>query len=108
MAREILLTKNKKAIVDALDFESLNKHRWYATESRKGCFYAVRAIRYVDSRGRSKTRKVYMHNQIAGIDGNLYQKIKRIEVVHKNSNSLLNTRENLIKFKLGTREIVKW
>ena len=41
--RYIPLTKGKFAIVDAADYEWLNRHKWQALEVGPGRFYASRA-----------------------------------------------------------------
>ncbi len=77
---KIKLTKGKFAIVDAEDFEELNKHSW--------CFlpggYAVRK----GQKSIHGTTLIYMHRQVIGCPAGLW-------VDHKNNNKLDNRKQNL-------------
>ena len=72
-------------IIDAADYEMLNKFKWYAKKpsADKSIFYVARSVR----EGK-KVRTVYMHRFIMNcpIDK---------EVDHKNGNRLNNSRVNL-------------
>ena len=80
--KEILLTQNKVALVDAEDFKSLNEYKWCAHKHRN-TFYAVRNKQ---KKGKSKT--ILMHREIMLANNN-------VEVDHKNLNGLHNYRKNL-------------
>ncbi len=67
----ITLTKGKHALVDAADFERLNKHKWWAQHSNCGSsgWYAVR------QEGR---RRIYMHREVMNVpDGIVVDHIQR-------------------------------
>lgn len=76
--RLIPLTQGQFAIVDAADFEYLNKWKWCA-HKRPNMFYVVR--NEID-------RTIYMHRQIMSDP-------KELQVDHINGNGLDNRRENL-------------
>lgn len=81
--KEIVLTREKTALVDDEDFEELNKYKWCTYSGPWGC-YAVRAL----PRSGGKHRIVRMHRSILDApDG--------IQVDHINHNTLDNRRENL-------------
>lgn len=79
--REIQLTQGKVAIVDAADFEQLNRHKWYAHYAK--CADTWYARRNVPGRPRSSE---YMHNRI--LETNL-------QVDHIDTDGLHNWRSNL-------------
>jgi hypothetical protein len=82
--RLIPLTQEKFAIVDAEDYEWLNRWKWFAHKNRH-TFYAIRRS-HVDG----KWGHVKMHREILGLihgDGQLCD--------HKNRNGLDNRKENL-------------
>lgn len=81
--REIKLTQGKVAIVDAEDFEELNKFKWYATQNTREIFYARRTAR-IDG----KNVQVYMHRMILNPQNSL-------ETDHVNRDGLDNRRSNL-------------
>jgi len=81
---EIKLSKNKKAIVDSLFFDSLKKYKWFATDGGNG-FYAVRN----SSIKHGKRKLIYMHHCIAGFP--LGKKV----IDHINGNILDNRASNL-------------
>lgn len=66
------------ALVDDEDFEWLNQYRWLTYATRSGYEYALTTI---------KSKRVYMHRLIAGVDG--------LVVDHINGHTLDNRRENL-------------
>lgn len=76
----IKLNKNKFALVDKSDFQSLSKHRWCLHTSR-GREYAAYWI--------EGNRRVLMHRFILGTP------LKRLEIDHINGNGLDNRRKNL-------------
>ena len=77
--RYIALTKGKFAIVDAADFEWLNRHKWYYCVTPGGGAYAAR---------RSKGTNLLMHRVIM-------QTPKGMVVDHINHNGVDNRRANL-------------
>ena len=77
--RYIPLTRGLWAIVDAADFERLNKYRWYASPSGGGKMYARRNTR---------TGTVLMHREIM-------RPPKGMHVDHKDRNGLNNRPDNL-------------
>jgi hypothetical protein len=73
--RRIPLTQGKFAIVDPGDYERLAKYKWFAVRYERG-FYAVRAIKAKDGRGRQKN--VRMHREILGVpEGKIIDHISR-------------------------------
>lgn len=83
MTKEIPLTKGKIAIVDAEDFEWLNKYSWYYEDNG----YACRRKTF----GHYDSAKVYMHREILGY-------VPPVKVAdHINGNRLDNRRDNLRK-----------
>ena len=81
--RLIRLTLGKFAIVDAEDFEEVNKFKWYAVEE-EGIFYAVKVTRI-----EGKRSTLRMHRFITGVTD------PEIKVDHWDRNGLNNTRPNL-------------
>ena len=77
--RYIPLTRGLWAVVDAADFERLNKYRWYASPSGGGKMYARR---------NTKTGTVLMHREIM-------RPPKGMHVDHKDRNGLNNRPNNL-------------
>src|SRR4030042_4625468 len=80
--RRIKLTRGKYAIVDAEDFERLNKYKWQAVKIGN-CFYAKRS-----RRDKNKIRAVQMHREIM-------RPPKELLIDHKNHNGLDNRKANL-------------
>ena len=80
----ILLTQGKSALVDAADFPELSRHRWHASENRRGG--RPYAVRYVRVDGRS--RKIMIHRLLAGDPPGL-------DVDHANQDPLDDRRSNL-------------
>jgi hypothetical protein len=83
LMKEIKLTQGKVALVDDEDYESLNKHKWYA-KIGKETFYAVRAIY-----GTGKQKNISMHRVIMGITD------PKIPCDHRDNDGLNNQRNNL-------------
>lgn len=83
MTREILLTKDKVAIVDDDDFDMLSKLKWTALDG-KPVWYATHYYR--DGK---KVHAVSMHRFILGVSD------PSIIVDHINGDGLDNTRKNL-------------
>lgn len=79
MAREIILTRGKVALVDDVDYESVSKYKWYYHSSG----YAGSQI-VIDG----KKRYIYMHRQILNCTPTQ-------EIDHVNHNGLDNRRCNL-------------
>ena len=93
--RKIPLTQGKFAIVDAEDFETLNKYKWNAVRNGQN-FYAQR---YGGKCGQNQVKGgIKMHREI--------MKMPQSWVVdHINQNSLDNRKANL---RLATREQNSW
>lgn len=82
-SREIILTQNKKAIVDKSDFEAINSKKWYAYFDGFN-YYAGRMTR--DKNGKRQT--IRMHREIMRPKLTLF-------VDHINGDTLDNRRRNL-------------
>jgi hypothetical protein len=76
--RVLPLSKGKFAIVEAADYEELNKYKWFVQES-SGAYYAV---------CRMGKERVWMHRYLMNAP-----KDKKVD--HKNNHTLDNRRENL-------------
>lgn len=90
--KKIPLWNKKGEVIDyALcsdeDYDELMKHRWHRYLGNRHIYYAKRTT---DRKEFGKQRTVLMHRQILGV---LLD--RTIQVDHKNSNGLDNTRENL-------------
>ena len=83
--KRIPLTQGKFALVDDVDYERLNKYKWYAVKN-KNTFYAVRCIHLP---GR-KSRVIWMHREILGL-----KRGDPRQTDHRNHNGLANWRDNL-------------
>lgn len=85
--REILLTRNKVALVDDADYDWISQSSWYAINPNPNYdqWYAARHA------GRDC---VYMHRELLGISGT------KTEGDHKDRNGLNNQRHNL---RIATR-----
>jgi hypothetical protein len=83
MAKEIILTQGKVAIVDDEDFEYLNQWKWH-THKNHNNFYAVRCITISNS----KQSQIKMHRLIA-------KPTKDMVVDHIDGNALNNQKINL-------------
>jgi len=81
--RRIKLTRGKYAIVDAEDFERLNKYKWHCTH----CGYARCAVSKKFDKGRRQV-DVYMHKLVCPAPDGMV-------VDHINRNGLDNRRANL-------------
>lgn len=80
--KQIQLTQGKVALVDDVDYERLNQHRWCAKKSGATWY----AVRMVGKDGKQMT--LYMHREILGLTAN-------IETDHKDGDGLNNQRHNL-------------
>ena len=83
--KRIQLTQGKVALVDDIDFDRLNKHKWYAMKSSGQTFYAARSIRV----SKEKQATVFMHREVLGLNQG------DPECDHKNHSELDNRRDNL-------------
>jgi len=81
--RRIKLNHGRYAIVEPVDYEELNKHKWHDVKGGD-TFYAVRST--YKTNGRKTTMQ--MHREIMRPEGELW-------VDHKNHNGLDNRRANL-------------
>ncbi|MBW3569683.1 MAG: HNH endonuclease [Gemmatimonadetes bacterium] len=82
--KKVPLSTGGFAIVDADDFERVNRHHWYRLASGRGHFYAVRMAR---KPGGGKTM-IRMHREVLrAAPGSL--------VDHRNHDGLDNRKENL-------------
>ena len=83
--RTIDLTNGYQAIIDAADFEAVNKFKWFAKKPRAndGEIYAARSVR----EGK-KVRTIFMHRFIMNCPVGM-------KVDHGNKNRLDNHRANL-------------
>jgi hypothetical protein len=61
--RKIKLTQGKYALVDATDYEWLNKRKWHAEPNRNGMFYAVTSRR----KGEEGPVRMFMHRLVLGL-----------------------------------------
>ena len=87
-ARLIPLTQDKFAIVDAEDYERLNKYKWCISKT-SNTNYALRRIRGKMVKGkRGKHKTILMHRFILNAPGHLV-------VDHINHNGLDNRKKNL-------------
>jgi len=82
--KEILLTQNKKAIVDSCYFEELNKFKWH-TCKRSNLFYAERNLPKING----KQGTVRMHHSVIGVP------YKGFIVDHINGCGIDNRQKNL-------------
>jgi hypothetical protein len=93
--REIILSKDKVALVSDGDYEYLSQWKWSASlESRGTKWYAIRWSKKSE-RGEGKRYKIRMHRVVAGLgtgrdDGS-------VVVDHGDRNGLNNQRDNLEK-----------
>ena len=84
MAKEIILTQGKVAIVDDIDFEYLNQFKWYASKS-SGKFYARRNLRI----NKKYFGCILMHRLI------IKNTDSKMHTDHYNGDTLDNRKENL-------------
>src|SRR5258708_31375254 len=82
MAKLIVLTRGKVAIVDDEDYEDLSKYKWYCFKTRKYS-YGSRGV-WIDG----KSVHILMHRQIMGFPEGMM-------VDHKDFDGLNNQRSNL-------------
>jgi hypothetical protein len=83
MAKEIILTQGKVAIVDNEDYDYLNQFKWYAS-NKNGKFYVARTIRV----SKNKKNYILMHRFIMKPD-------KGMVIDHLDGNPLNNKKNNL-------------
>ncbi len=89
--REIPLTQGQVALVDAEDYERINRHKWYAKAHHKGSiFYALRNVP-VGEPGKLKQRSVSMHREVMGLEFGDPREVDHRE----QSKTLDNRRSNL-------------
>jgi len=81
--KEIILTRNKVARVDDVDYEELNQYAWSAMPNHY-TWYAQR----ITSRVPGPRKIILMHRQIL-------RALSKIEVDHRDGNGLNNCRHNL-------------
>jgi hypothetical protein len=79
MAKEIILTQGKVAIIDDDDFEYLNQFKWYANNN-----YAVRCFTV----SKNKVNRILMHREIMKPN-------KGMVIDHLDGNTLNNQKNNL-------------
>lgn len=87
----ILLTQNKRAIIDSDDYERVSQFKWSARKVR-GRFYAGTGLYLGKIKDKYVTKTIHMHQfilNIAGIDS------KKIQVDHINGDGLDNRKSNL-------------
>ena len=88
MAKEIILTRGKVALVDDIDYENLSKFKWHAQKSQiktRENWYARRRRSDFEVEKIPGPRNVYMHKEI----------IRSSLVDHIDGNGLNNQRGNL-------------
>jgi hypothetical protein len=88
MVKEIILTRNKIALIDDENYEWLNQFKWYAHRykskySNKELFYAVRNVQY-----NNKKKTIFMHRLLMNAPNGII-------VDHHDQNSLNNQKYNL-------------
>lgn len=89
MAKEILLYRDKVAVVDDDNYSALSKHsRYYNPDKNTG--YACRTRYYVDESGKRRWETLGMHRVIMGL-----QKGDARQVDHVDGNGLNNQKSNL-------------
>lgn len=79
----INLSRGYRAIVDDIDFERINKWKWYVMPT-KSTPYAIRF-----SGSSTKRKAILMHREILGISDS------KVKIDHKNHNGLDNQKSNL-------------
>jgi len=84
-AKRLTLTKGKVAIVDASDYENLNKYKWTALKTPFNTFYAVRTVK---GKEKNQRRMLYLHRVILDAKKGQF-------VDHVDGDGLNNTRKNL-------------
>lgn len=84
----IHLTQGKICIVDSCDYDTLIKHKWFASSVDKRVWYAQRT--HNENGRKGKRHCVFIHRAILGLVG-----IKGISIDHIDGDGLNNTRSNL-------------
>jgi hypothetical protein len=83
--KTIKLTKGRIALVDDVDYERINVHKWHVNEGSKApTFYAARQSPRVNGR----QTLIRMHHEILGVPS-------YVRIDHKNRDALDNRRSNL-------------
>ena len=82
----ISLTKGLTTLVDDVDYERVNKYKWYALDKGKGNIYASRKEWLPKDK---KYISISMHRFILGLMGPYF------EIDHINGNTLDNRKENM-------------
>lgn len=98
------LTKGKKALVDAEDFDLLMSFKWHATfGSRETKWYARRALRFEEQVDFGVRQNISMHRFIM-------RPPEHLVVDHLNGDSLDNRRSNLeiITQQENMRRVATW
>jgi len=86
--KQIPLTKGMVAIVDDEDFERVSAIKWQASKTRKE-HYAIHSIGITLPSGKKTSKNIKMHRFIMGVTD------PKIQVDHRNWNTLDNRKENL-------------
>lgn len=82
--KQIKLSRGLVALVDDKDYDRLSEYSWNATVCSNGAVYAARTVRLG-----AKKKNIRMHRVILGIVS------PKVEVDHKDGNTLNNQRRNL-------------
>ncbi len=86
--KKIKLTTGEKCLVDDIDFDRLNKHRWYGNKDH-GSVSRIYVYSTTFINWNNKSRRLKLHRFILDIDN------PKILVDHINGDTLDNRRENL-------------
>ena len=87
--RKIELSQGYYALVDASDYEELNKYKWSAKKCDKN-YYVYREKYLGIEKGKQKSLPIYMHRYLMGL-----KKGDKRQVDHINHNTLDNRRCNI-------------
>lgn len=87
--KSIVLTRGRKAYVDANVYENLNAYRWHWVDGGKANGYAMRWLAKGDPlRSENQSPGRYLHHDVLGVSGSVH-------VDHRNENGLDCRKENL-------------